>query len=192
LEAALSVFAKKGFAASRIGDIAREAGIAKGTVYLYFESKEAVFTALLREVLGGRLAEMGALARAQGGSIAPMLHNLIRGLGHFAATSDRVVLPKIVIAEAGNFPHLARAYREEVVERGLGLLTGLIREGIQRGEFRDIPVEHAARLAVAPVLLAAIWRTTFSQFDSKPYDYDGLFEAHAANFLRGLIRDTPP
>jgi len=76
-----------------------------------------------------------------------------------------LVLPKMVIAEAGNFPDLARIYREEVAERGLSLFGGLLRIGIESGEFRKVPLQHAIRLCIAPLLLAAIWRTTFAPMD---------------------------
>jgi hypothetical protein len=99
-----------------------------------------------------------------------------------------VVLPKIVIGEAGNFPDLARIYREEVAERGLALFAGLLKRAMASGEFRTLPIPHAARLCIAPVLLAIIWRTTFAQLDSEPYDYAGLIETHIATLLRGLKR----
>ena len=101
------------------------------------------------------------------------------------------MLPKIVIAEAGNFPDLARIYREEIIERGLALFGGLVQAGITRGEFREVPAQHAARLCVAPLLLAAIWRTTFARLDAAPYDYDGLIEAHIATLLRGFASEEP-
>jgi hypothetical protein len=113
----------------------------------------------------------------------------LRGIGEFLATSNRVVLPKIVIAEAGNFPDLARIYREEIIENGLALFAGLLKKGMASGEFRTLPVSHAARLCVAPVLLGAIWRTTFAQLDSEPYDYAGLIETHIATLLRGFRRE---
>ena len=193
LEAALAVFAEKGFAAARMDDIAARARVSKGTIYLYFPSKEAVFEALVRETLGPRLAHFGDLAAAHRGPIAPLLAEILRALGRFLASSDRVVLPKMVIAEAGNFPDLARIYREEIIERGLGLFGGLHKAGVARGEFRDIPAAHAARLCVAPLLLAAIWRTTFARLDAAPYDYEGLIEAHIATLLRGFaIKDEEP
>ncbi len=116
----------------------------------------------------------------------PSLRELLLRLGHFVSTSDLVVLPKMVIAEAGNFPDLARIYREEVVERGLTLFGGLLQTGMERGEFRKMPVQHAVRLCIAPLLLAAIWRTTFAPSDAAPYDYAGLIEAHVSTLLRGL------
>ena len=186
LEAALSVFAEKGFAAARMDDIAARANVAKGTIYLYFSSKEAVFKALLQEMLASQLARFADVARGHKGAVAPLLADILRTLGRFISTSNRVVLPKIVISEAGNFPDLARIYREEVAERGLSLFGGLLRAAMARGEFRAIPVEHAVRLCIAPLLLAAIWRTTFAPLDAQPYDYEGLIEAHIATLLRGL------
>jgi AcrR family transcriptional regulator len=188
LEAALSVFAEKGFAAARMEEIAARAGVSKGTIYLYFDSKDAVFRALAHEMLGTQLTRFADLARGSAGPVAPLIADILRMMGEFIATSDRVVLPKIVIAEAGNFPDLARIYREEVAERGLALFAGLLQKGMASGEFRPLPIPHAVRLCIAPILLGAIWRTTFAQLDSEPYDYAGLIEAHIATLLRGLAR----
>ena len=186
LEAALQVFAEKGFAAARMDEIAQRAHVSKGTIYLYFESKEAVFRALIQATLVRRVADLVALVRDHKGPIAPLLRELLLRLGHFLSTSDLVMLPKMVIAEAGNFPDLARIYREEVVERGLTLFGGLLQTGMDRGEFRKVPVHHAVRLCMAPLLLAAIWRTTFAPLDREPYDYAGLIDAHVTTLLRGL------
>ena len=186
LDAALAVFAEKGFAAARMDEIATRAGVSKGTIYLYFESKEAVFRALVQATLARRVSDLAAVVRDHKGPIAPLLRELLLRLGHFVSTSDLVVLPKMVIAEAGNFPDLARIYREEVVERGLTLFSGLLQAGMARGEFRKVPVQHAVRLCMAPLLLAAIWRTTFAALDSSPYDYAGLIETHVSTLLRGL------
>jgi AcrR family transcriptional regulator len=192
LEAALAVFAEKGFAAARMDEIAARARVSKGTIYLYFPSKEAVFKALVREMLAPQLARFADLAVAHQGPIAPLLADILRSLGHFIITSDRVVLPKMVIAEAGNFPDLARIYREEIIERGLGLFGRVLQAGMARGEFRELPIPHAARLCVAPLLLAAIWRTTFARLDTAPYDYEGLIEEHIATLLRGLAVGEHP
>jgi AcrR family transcriptional regulator len=186
LEAALAVFAEKGFAAARMDDIASRAGVSKGTIYLYFKSKEAVFKALLRETVGARIGEITSIVHSHEGPASKLLAMALRNFGNFVSTSDRVVLPKIVIAEAGNFPDLARFYREEVIERGLKLLGGIVARGVERGEFRPIPVEHAVRLIIAPLLVIMFWRTTFARFDAKPYDYAGLIEAHIETILEGL------
>jgi AcrR family transcriptional regulator len=189
LEAALKVFAEKGFAGARMEDIARRAGVTKGTIYLYFENKEAVFKTLVRESIGATLAGVSANVRDYTGSAKDLLRFALTAMAHLLTTSDRVVLPKIIIGESGNFPELARFYREEIVDKGLALMSGLIERGIAQGEFRKVPTEHAVRLCVAPVLLGAMWRTTFAQFDDTPYDYKGLIETHLDVLFRGLSVD---
>ena len=189
LDAALAVFAEKGYAATRMDDIAQRAGVTKGTIYLYFESKDAVFRSLVQESIGATIADVTAAAASFEGSAADLLQMVLRGIGAFARTDDRVVLPKVMIAEAGNFPSLAEFYRREVIDRGLGLLTSIIARGIARGEFRAVNPEHAARLCIGPLLVAMFWRTTFGKFDTVPYDLDGLIETHIDVLLRGLAAE---
>jgi AcrR family transcriptional regulator len=186
LDAALAVFAEKGYAATRMDDIAQRAGVTKGTIYLYFESKDAVFRGLVQDSIGATIEGVTAAAASFMGPAADLLRMVLRGIGSFARTDDRVVLPKIMIAEAGNFPALAEFYRREVIDRGLGLLTSIIARGIARGEFRAVNPEDAARLCIGPLLVAVFWRTTFGKFDTVPYDLDGLIETHIDVLLRGL------
>jgi len=186
LEAALFCFSKKGFAATRMEDIARRAKIAKGTVYLYFDSKEAVFKALARGSMGARLEAVQALIAQYQGGTADLLRLVITNIGEFARSSDRVILPRLMLAEAGNFPDLVKFWRLELLDRGLGILQSIIRRGVESGEFRDLPTEHVARLCIAPLMIVVIWRTTFAQFDKEPYDYQGLVAAHLQILLHGL------
>ena len=192
LEAAMGVFAAKGYAGTRMEDIAREAGVTKGTIYLYFENKETVLKALVRGSIGSTIDQVTGQVQNFTGSTPELLRFVLTAMGQFIVMSDRVVLPKIVVAEAGNFPELARFYRTEIIDKGLGLMTGVIARGIARGEFRPVVPAHAARLCIAPLLLAAIWRTTFAQFDTEPYDYQGLTETHIETLLRGLAAEGPP
>ena len=186
LQAALACFADKGFAGTRMDDIAARAGITKGTIYLYFDSKEAVFKALARQSIGAQLEQVLAHVKGAEGSSAELLRFVIATLGGFAGTSDRVVLAKVLLAEAGNFPELAEFWRREIVDRGVTLFETIIRRGIARGEFRDVVPAHAARLCIAPVLVTILWRTVFAQFDETPYDYRGLIDTHLDTLLRGL------
>ena len=186
LDAALKVFAQKGFAAARMDDIAKEAGVTKGTIYLYFENKEAVFKSLVRESVGATIATVTAAAQAQQGSARLLLRMVLTRVAQLLVESDRVVLPKIVIGESSNFPWLAEFYRFEIIEKGLQLMMSLIERGIAQGEFRALPAHHVARLCVAPVLLGAIWRVTFANLDAEPYDYNGLIETHLDVLFRGL------
>jgi len=186
LEAALACFADRGFAATRMDDIAAHAGITKGTIYLYFESKEAVFKALARQEVGARLAAMTGMVDSFDGATADLLRLVLSNLGGIVRTSDAVILPRLLLAEAGNFPELAEFWRREIIDHGLSLFERIIRRGVARGEFRDLPPQHAARLCVAPLLVMALWRTVFSKFDTEPYDYQGLIDCHVETLLRGL------
>jgi len=186
LDAALAVFAEKGFSAARMEDISHRAGVTKGTIYLYFDSKEALFKALVRESLTPTIQGVIDRARAYDGPSRDLLVLVLTTVGTFIRTSDRVVLPKIVIAEAGNFPELVRFYRTEIIDRGLGLLEEVVARGIARGEFRQMNPKHAARLCIAPILLAAFWRTTFAELDKEPYDYEGFISTHIDTLLRGF------
>ena len=189
LDAALACFAEKGFAAARMDDIAERAGVTKGTIYLYFENKDAVFKALVRESIGAQIAHVIESIRAYEGSSRDLLRNAVTMIAHFAATSDRVVLPKIIVAEVGNFPELARFYREEIIDKGLGAMTSVIARGVERGEFRDVNPDHVARMMIAPILLSIFWRTTFAQFDSEPYDYLAFLKSHLDILLRGIAAE---
>jgi AcrR family transcriptional regulator len=186
LDAALACFAEKGFAGTRMDDVAARAGITKGTIYLYFESKEALFKALARQSIGAQLQSVLAHVQAFQGASADLLRFVLGTIGHFAMTSDRVILPKLLLAEAGNFPELAEFWRREIIDRGIAIFETIITRGVARGEFRDVAPGHAARLCVAPMLVLILWRTTFAQFDTVPYDYQGLVDTHMATLLHGL------
>jgi len=186
LDAALKVFAQKGFAAARMEDIAKSAGVTKGTIYLYFANKEAVFKALVREAVGSTIDTVAVTAQTFEGSARDLLRLFLTTMVKLLVDGDKVVLPKIIIAESSNFPWLAEFYRFEVIERGLQLMIALVERGIARGEFRALPAAHIARLCVAPILFCAVWRVTFSHLDPKPYDYAGLIETHLDILFRGL------
>ena len=171
LDAALRVFAEKGFAAARMDDIAARAGVTKGTIYLYFPSKEEVFKSLAREFVGATISNAALQASKFEGSVREFLTMFLTIVADMIQHSDRFVLPKIIIAESGNFPELARFWRTEVIDKSMAMLSGVIAKGVARGELRDLPPEHVARLCIAPLILSIIWRTTFASFDVVPADY---------------------
>jgi AcrR family transcriptional regulator len=189
LDAALEVFAEKGFAAARMEDIAARAGAAKGTLYLYFPSKEAVFEALVRSAIVPNIERAEALAAVHEGPVAPLFRQLIALLATVVRDARIVVLPRLLIGELYKFPELARFYRRNVLDRGLGLIARVHRRGVEAGEFRPQDSDAVARLVVAPVLMMAIWRTVFARFDEEPFDPAPVLQAHADTLLRGLAAD---
>ena len=192
LDAALAVFADKGFYAAQMGEIGRRAGVTKGTLYLYFISKEEIFKTLVQESIGPQVSQLEQLACEFTGATPDLIRLVIRTLATFLQSSDRVVLPKLILAETGNFPELARYYRREVTDRTLAVFEGMVRRGIERGEFREIDPKHGGRLLFQPVMFTAIWRASFGALDSEPYDYQGLIETQLDVVLRGFTADGTP
>lgn len=175
IAAALAVFAARGFSATRLDDIAARAGISKGTLYLYFRNKEDLFKAMVREVLVPDIVQIEERLAAEAGSTPDLLGEVLRRMAGVIA-SPVGAIPKLVIAEAGNFPDLARFYIEEVVGRGMNVLARLMAHGIERGEFRAVDPLGAASVVIAPLLLLAMWRHAL--------------EPHAAARTRGAFDPT--
>jgi AcrR family transcriptional regulator len=185
LAAALASFAERGFAATRLDDVAARAGISKGTLYLYFHGKEELFEAVVRATLLPNLERIEALAATFEGPSAQLLERLLLTLAG-VVSSQAGAIPKLVIAEAGNFPELARFYLDEVIRRGLRLIGAILRRGIARGEFRPIDVDHAVFCVIAPILLAALWKNSLEPHADASLDAPALARAHLDLLLRGL------
>jgi AcrR family transcriptional regulator len=185
LAAALVSFAERGFAATRLDDVAARAGISKGTLYLYFKGKEELFEAVVRATLLPNIERVETLAATFEGPSAQLLERLLLG---FAGVVDSQVgaIPKLVIAEAGNFPDLARFYLDEVAHRGLRLVGTILRRGIERGEFRVVDVDHTVFCVIAPMLIAALWNNSLGAYDDAPLDVQALARAHLDLLLRSL------
>ena len=183
--AALEVFGERGYAASRLDEVAARAGVSKAALYRYFDSKEALFEAAVREALLPNLAAVEAMAARHDGSSAELLRFLFARLAALLE-SDASVLPKLMIAEAANFPELADFYLDEVVQRGLGLISRILARGVARGEFRAVELASAAPLVIAPVLLMALWKHSLGRHAAAPFDPRRVLDAHLDILLRGL------
>src|SRR5437899_10428867 len=168
--AALDVFVEHGFAGARLEDVARRAGVTKGTVYLYFKSKEALFKAVVRQTIVPAIAQGEALAQAFTGSARELLERLVREYWRLVGETALAGIPKLIIAEAANFPALTRFYYEEVVTRGHRLMAGVIERGIKNGEFRKVDVMIAAKLAMSPLMHATVVRRAFASCMPECFD----------------------
>ncbi|MFP5517957.1 MAG: TetR/AcrR family transcriptional regulator [Alphaproteobacteria bacterium] len=189
--AAMDVFAERGFAAAKLEEVAARAGVSKGTLYLYFPSKDELFKAVIRAAILPNLEQAEALAASVAGPCFPVLERLLRMVAHLVATTRAATIPRLVIAEAGNFPDLAAFYHREVIRRGFGVLASLLQRGIASGEFRPVAVDSTVRLIVAPLLMSAVWRTSFDGLDGEPpLDVPALVDVHIGNLRRVLLRDA--
>jgi AcrR family transcriptional regulator len=185
LAAALASFAERGFASTRLEDVAARAGISKGTLYLYFRSKEELFKAVVRATIVPNLERVEALVDSFEGPSALLLERLLLTIAGVVASRIGAI-PKLVIAEAGNFPDLARFYLDEVIRRGLRLIATILRRGIERREFRAVDVEHTVFCVIAPMLIAALWKNSLEPHDDARLDTQALARAHIDLLLRGL------
>lgn len=189
LRAALETFAERGFAATRLADVAVRAGVGKGTLYLYFSSKEELLKAVVREALIPNIARAERLAAAHDGPCADLLRVIFALAARRIARSRLSAIPKLVLAEASNFPDIAKFYLEEVIYRGFALLGGILRRGIERGEFRPVDIENTARLLIAPLLFLALWRHSFARIAPVPLDPVAYCRDHLDLALHGLLRE---
>ncbi len=191
LDAALAEFASHGFEGARVEDIARHARVSKGTVYLYYPTKQALFEALVRRDIAPRVAAAVGILNDYNGPLEPVL----MGVAQMASAAIRdgrlPIYPKLIIAESGRFPDLALFYRREVVGQMLGALTGLFDRALQRGEISGVTAEMAAHLVIAPVLKAMLWELVFGKIEEKPFPPEPYLKAHIQVFLRGLNHKEP-
>lgn len=185
--AALDVFAERGFAAARLDDVAARAGVSKGTLYLYFPSKEDLFKAVIRAAILPNLERAERMIAEVPGPSFALLERLLAMVAELIATTRAAIIPKLVIAEAGNFPELAAFYHREVIQRGFGLLANLLERGVARGEFRPLNLDHAVRLIAAPLLMSAVWRSAFDAV--APLDVPALIATHRDHLRRALLVD---
>ncbi len=152
LEAALDLFVEKGFAATRSEEVAARAGVSKGTLFLYFPSKEELFKAVVVENLAGRFTEWNREFEAYEGTTADMLRYCMRVWWERVGATKASGLTKLMLSEGNNFPELAEFYRREVVRPGHDLLRRILRRGIDSGEFAPVDVDHAIYSVIAPMM----------------------------------------
>jgi AcrR family transcriptional regulator len=156
LEAALTVFGERGLSGARLEDIARRAGVSKGTIYLYFANKEELFREVVRMFLVGRIQRAAEEAGVDEPA-ADLLERYMRAQWEFVRSPEFQTISRLVIGELHNFPDLATFYGREVVRPGTELIAGIIRRGIARGEFREVDAVLAARTLSSMVMTHAGW-----------------------------------
>lgn len=191
LDAALAEFFEKGFAAARLEDIAARAGVSKGTVYLYFDSKEEMFEALVQAIPKANVEQMRAIAMDATVPPEDLLRRMLTFVGGFLRDERMAKFPRLIISDGGRFPKLAETYKREVISRGIGILSAVIERGIKEGAFRAVDPLQAAFAGLAPILFTAIWRTTFERFEGEQIDAEIFVPQHIDTFVRGLLKGSP-
>lgn len=186
IQAAFDVFAEKGFAAAKLDDIAARAGISKGALYLYFETKEDLFRAVVRQAVVPNI-DMVEAALAQATIPFPdVLRMLFGRIAAMVETSRLGAVVKLVIGESRNFPELARVWHDEVVSRALAALIGALEKAQVRGEVRLGDPRVQAFSIMGPVLMGVIWQETFAPVGAPAMNLEGLIIQHRETILAGL------
>lgn len=186
INAALTLFVEKGFAATRLDDVAKLAGVTKGTVYLYFTNKEDLFKAVVRETVLPTIEDAEQLVAEYDGTWASLLWQLLERWAKRMDESPATGISKLMVAEASNFPELSRFYIDEVVIRSRKLFADVISRGIAGGEFRQVDVALATQAVIAPLLMIKIWKQSFAHCDAHPTNLQTYARFHYDMLMNGL------
>ncbi|MET3131124.1 AcrR family transcriptional regulator [Oxalobacteraceae bacterium GrIS 1.11] len=186
LAAALDLFVERGFASTRLEDVARRAGVSKGTLYLYFANKEELFKAVVREnivhVIGQAEDNMAA---SEEGSPA-LLRSILMAWWNQIGATKLAGITKLMMTESGNFPELVQFYNEEVISRGNNLIASVLARGVARGEFRPVDPLVLTPILVAPVLMLMMWTHSFLPCDASDIEPQAYMGEFIDLTLRGL------
>ena len=191
LDAALALFVEKGFAATRVEEVAARAGVSKGTLFLYFPSKEELFKAVVRENAGRHLADAFREVAEFTGPSAELLREFLRRWWAQYGGTPAAGLTKLMLSEAANFPELAQYYQDEVVGPSHELLRRVVQRGIDRGEFRPVDVPQLVHLIVAPLVQMVTWRYSLAPCcpSAQQIDAPALLALHGDLLVRGLLAE---
>jgi TetR/AcrR family transcriptional regulator len=172
LEAALDLFVEKGFAGTRAEEVAARAGVSKGTLFLYFPSKEELFKAVVRENFSARLAEWNREFEAFQGSSADMLRRSMELWWQRLGAGRASGMTKLVISEARNFPDIAAFYQREVIGPGQDLIRRMLQRGVDRGEFVVADIEYAIYSLIAPMIFLIMMKHSLGACEPRGYPLD--------------------
>jgi AcrR family transcriptional regulator len=192
LDAALELFVEKGFAATRSEEVAARAGVSKGTLYLYFPSKEELFKAVVRQNLSTLIAEGLELVGSFSGTTAELLTCLMHEWWTRVVNTSASGIFKIMMSEARNFPELTQFYADEVIMPARRLIGGTIERGVARGEFRALPIDDVVHALIAPVLFMAMHKHSLVPCGVRGVELDpqSFMATQMELILRGLQTDA--
>ena len=176
IEAAMDEFIARGFAATRLDDVAKRAGVAKGTIYLHFKDKEALFEELIRTAIVPLVNRLTAPPSTAGAPVRDMIEGFATAFIHDVVTTRRGDIIRLIVAEGPRFPEIADFYYREVVSRGFAGMRALIELGVARGEIKQKDLARFPQILVAPAVVAVIWQSLFSRH--APLDANEMFRVH--------------
>lgn len=192
LDAALELFVEKGFAAARIEEVALRAGVSKGTLYLYYPSKEELLKAVISHYLSDRIAEGAEQAAQFSGKAADLLRGMLVDWWGQLYDSPASGVFKLVITEVRNFPEIGEFYARQVIEPAHQLISGIVRQGMDRGEFRTVDLDHAVHSLVLPLVMICLHRHSLGACPGEWHlDGQAFIAQHVHLVLDGLSLRPP-
>ncbi len=191
LEAALALFVEKGFASTRTEEVAQRAGVSKGTLYLYYPSKEELLKAVIAHYLSARIADTAEEVRRIDGPMAPVLREMLVGWWQHTYASPASGTFKLIISEVRAFPEIAEFYVREVIEPGHELVGTVLRRGIASGEFRAVNVESAVHSLLLPMVMLCTHKHALGACTQHSIDAEKFIADHVELVLSGLLRTQP-
>ena len=188
LDAALDLFVEKGFAATRSEEVAARAGVSKGTLFLYFPTKEDLFKAVVRENISGRFAEWSDEFDAFEGTAAEMVRYCMQVWWQRIGATRASGITKLMMSEARNFPELAAFYQQEVIRPGTELLRRILQRGVDSGEFRPLDLDYGVYSIISPMVFLIMMKHSMGACvpQDYPLDPERYIAVQADTVLSGL------
>ena len=183
-EAAMEAFASHGFAATKVEDVARRAGVSKGLLYLYFKTKEDLFKAVIRSFISPKVDALIATVENTELSAEEFLRGPFLRFAKSVPGSPVRVVVRLLVAEGPRHPDLVAWYWENVVSKGLTALRAVVKRGVDSGDFRESALDDFPQILIAPVVLSMLWKQLFESHDS--LDTDRFIEEHIELVLRSI------
>ena len=193
LDAALDLFVERGYAATRVEAVAARAGVSKGTLFLYFPSKEELFKAVVRENITGRFQRWNDEFEAFEGSTADMVRYCYASWWEHIGATRASGITKLMLSEASNFPEIAQFYQQEVIEPGQQLIRRMLERGMACGEFRALDLDYAVYAVLAPLMFLVMCKHSMAACASgtQEFSYSAYLELQLNILLNGLCRVPP-
>jgi TetR/AcrR family transcriptional regulator len=188
LDAALDLFVEKGFSATRADEVAARAGVSKGTLFLYFQSKEDLFKAVVRENIANNFPTWEEELQTFNGSSADMLRYAMVSWWERIGKTRASGIAKLVMSEAQNFPEIAAFYQDEVIKPGNALIRRILERGLQSGEFHDLDLDQAVHIVIAPMIFLLMWKHSMGAcaVSAKTLDPEKFIQMQVEVLLNGI------
>jgi AcrR family transcriptional regulator len=186
LDAALTLFVEQGFAATKVEDVAKRAGVSKGTLFLYFATKEELFKAVVRENIVGQFSEFNVALDGFTGTTESLLRSFMAAWWQRVGATRSAGICKLMVSEGRQFPELAEFYRNEVIDPAQKIIGRVLARGVQRGELQAMHAQHSVYTLLAPILFLMLWNSAPSLSGAEALDGPTFLDSQIDVLLHGI------